>query len=58
MVKQKEHIILIAWLKHQFIAQPLAHDAHRDQRQTDQSDNVSEDWYGSAQHKLVLEPSD
>ena len=39
-------------------AQPLAHDAHRDQRQTDQSDNVSEDWDGSAQHKLVLEPSD
>ena len=40
------------------IAQQLAHDAHKDQRQTDQSDNVAEDWYESAQHKLVLEPDD
>ena len=40
------------------IVQPLAHDAHRDQRETDQSDSVSEDWNGSAQHRLVLEPSD
>ena len=40
------------------IAQPLAHDAHKDQKQTAQSDNVSEDWYGSAQHRLVLDPSD
>ena len=40
------------------IAQPLAHGARKDQRQTDQSDNVAEGWYGSVQHRLVLEPSD
>ena len=40
------------------IAHPLVHDAHKGQRQTDSSDSVSEDWYGSAQHRLVLEPSD
>ena len=40
------------------IVQPLAHDAHRDQRQTDQLDSVAEGWYGAAQHRLVLEPSD
>ena len=40
------------------IVQPLAHDARKDQRQIDQSDSIAEDWYGSAQHRLVLEPSD
>ena len=40
------------------IAQQLAHDAHKDQRQIDQLDSVAEGWYGSAQHRLELEPSD
>ena len=40
------------------IVQPLAHDARKDQRQIDQSDSIAEDWYESAQRRLVLEPSD
>ena len=40
------------------IVQPLAHDARKDQRQIDQLDSVAEGWYESAQHRLVLEPSD